>query len=154
MGSRVVTDELVGFVGEFEGFVAEPYWDVDHWSHGHGTRCEEDSPPISRREARCQLRHELNEVVPSIPRLERLKQQEIDALASLGYNLGPRVLVDEEFSTLARRLKSPEGREFEDRRDIWHDEIRKWCSPGTIYEAGLLRRRMAETVLARTGDFG
>jgi GH24 family phage-related lysozyme (muramidase) len=151
---RVVTDELVGVVGELEGYVAEPYWDVTRWAHGHGTACEENSPPISRKEARQQLRHELNEVVPYIPRVERLKQQEVDALASLGYNLGPRVLVDEEFSTLARRLKSPEGREFEDRRDIWHDEIRRWCSPGTIFESGLLRRRMIETKIARNGDYG
>ena len=150
-----VTDRLVTVVEGFEGFVSEPYWDVDHWSHGYGTQADgEHAPPITRKEARQQLRHELNEVVAFIPRLERLRQQEIDALSSFGYNLGTRVLVDEEFSDFAKRMKGEEGKEFSDRRDIYHDEIRRWCSPGTIYETGLLRRRMVETRMARIADYG
>lgn len=149
-----VTDKLVIFVIEFEGFLSVPYWDVDHWSHGYGTNASgQHAPPISKEDARQELRRELNEVVPSIPRLGRLRQHEVDACASFGYNLGTRVLVDEEFSTFAERMQSGEGKDFDDRRGIYHDELRKWVSPGTIYEAGLTRRRIAETHLARNGDY-
>jgi len=148
-----VSDKLVTFVAAFEGFRALPYWDVDHYSHGYGTRTTQGAGPISLSAARTELRRELNIVVPSIPRHDRMKQQEIDALASFAYNLGTRVLVDIDYSTLAKRLKSKEGRKFTDRRDIYHDELRKWNSPGTIYEEGLTKRRAAETRMARNGDY-
>jgi GH24 family phage-related lysozyme (muramidase) len=148
-----VSDRLVRAVAVWEGYRADSYWDVDHYSHGYGTRSSQGAPPISEPAARAELQQGLNEVVGHIPRVKRLKQQEVDALASFGYNLGIQALVDTNYSTLAKRLKSKEGRRFEDRRDIYHDELRKWCMPGSIYERGLLARRMAETKIARLGDY-
>ena len=150
-----VSEKLVKYVAFKEGFRADPYWDVDHYSHGYGTQASgENAPPISKADALEELRVELDKMIPFIPRRSRLKQQEIDALASFGYNLGPRVLVDTEYSTFAKRMASAEGRQFEKgRRDIYHDELRKWYMPGSIFEEGLLKRRMEETKMARNGEY-
>jgi GH24 family phage-related lysozyme (muramidase) len=149
-----VSEKLVRFVASKEGFRANPYWDISRWSHGYGTEAASGTAPaITEAEARVELRRELQKIVPFIPRLKRLKQQEIDALASFGYNLGPQALTDPDYSTLAARMKSREGREFSDRRDIYHDELRKWFMPGSEFEQGLLKRRMEETRMARNGEY-
>lgn len=90
--------------------------------------------------------------VPAIPRRFRMKQQEIDALASFAYNLGTGVL-GPDGSTLARRLRSKEGRRFEDRCRIYREELPKWRSPGTQFEEGLAKRRASEVALATRGTY-
>lgn len=90
--------------------------------------------------------------VPEIPRRFRMKQQEIDALASARYNLGG-VLFDPAQSTLCRRLRSKEGRRFEDRCRIYREELPKWRSPGTQFEEGLAKRRASEVALATRGTY-
>lgn len=100
------------------------------------------------------LRSFLNhECVPAIPRRFRMKQQEVDALASFAYNLGTGVLFDPAQSTLCHRLKSREGRHFRDRCRIYTEELPKWRSPGTQFEEGLAKRRASEVALATRGTY-
>jgi GH24 family phage-related lysozyme (muramidase) len=148
-----VSDKLVRAVAGWEGFTPVSKWDVNRWSWGYGTQAPGPNARISEADAREQLKRGLNAQVENIPRAGRMKQQEIDALASLAYNLGPRVLIDTSYSTLARRLRSRDGETFERRRDVYADEFEKWIMPGSIYEAGLLKRRKAEKRIARNGDY-
>lgn len=150
----VVTDKAMKFITSFEGFDPNPFWDVSRYSHGYGTAATQHSPPISKADARRELEREIEKVIlPAIPRLARLKQQEIDALASFGYNLGPAALMDPSYSTFARRMQSPEGKTFEGRSEIYKDELPKWRMPGSQYEQGLLRRRHEEIEMAIKGDY-
>jgi GH24 family phage-related lysozyme (muramidase) len=152
-GERV-TRRGVTFVTHWEGFSEDAYWDVDHFSIGYGTQAKSQHEHIDQEEAWRRLRQHLNRaVVPNIPKYRRMKPQERDALASLGFNVGVRILVDPAWSTLARRLESPEGATFAERKDIYREEIPKWIDPGSIYEAGLTKRRAAEVALACDGDY-
>lgn len=147
-----VTRRGVTFVTEFEGYEPMPYWDVDHWSHGFGTPASgQYAPAVSREEAWAELRRWLNrKVVPQIPRRFRMNEWEIDACASFAYNLGAYIWVN---TDVGERLRGPEGRHYADRRGIYHEEFRRFISKGTPYEEGLLRRRLAESHLARNADY-
>jgi GH24 family phage-related lysozyme (muramidase) len=149
-----VSDRLVQWVAEREGYRAYPYWDVDHYSVGHGTPARPGDGYVSLAEARRRLRYHLNvEVVPYIPRKHLMKQQEIDALASFGQNLGVRPLVDDHYSTLARKLDSWRAFTFRGRKRIYRHELDRWVNPGSPYELGLRRRRKGEIAIACNGDY-
>jgi GH24 family phage-related lysozyme (muramidase) len=148
-----VSAKLVEFVSKFESFQPNPYWDISRWSHGFGTYASGPDDTVTEAEALAELKVELKRIVPYIPRKKRLKQQEIDALASFGYNNGPAALMDEDYSTFARRMASEEGKQFETRKQIYKDELPRWRMPGSKYEQGLLRRRKAEIEMAIHGDY-
>lgn len=148
-----VSDKLVKFVSKFEGFQPQPYWDVSRWSHGYGTGASGPSDTINEQEAMAELKLALKQIVPYIPRRRRMKQQEIDACASFGYNNGPAALMDDDYSTFARRMQSKEGETFDGRKKIYKEELPRWRMPGSEFEAGLLRRRNEEVEMACTGDY-
>lgn len=83
------TDYLAA-IRRFEGFRANPYWDVRQWTSGYGTRAEHPGEVIDRAEAERRLQAEwasaLAQVrgvgVPLTPGREA-------ALASLTFNAGP-----------------------------------------------------------------
>lgn len=147
----------VKFVAGFEGFRSCPYRDaVGVWTIGYGetqgvgpgTKC------ISKRKARKMLRRRItNDYAAYIPRPHQLKQQEIDALASFAYNLGVAAVSDPGYSSLARRLRSKEGRTFAARQRIYQEEMPKWCRAGGVPLLGLVKRRSAEVRLACRGDY-
>lgn len=148
------------FVAGWEGFFSCPYRDpVGIWTIGFGTTDADrpvgpHSPCISERTARKWLREGLNKkYAPEIPRVHHLKQQEVDALASFAYNLGPGAVNDESYSTLARRLKSSEGGTFERRKEIYKEELPRWVNAGGGPLPGLVKRRAAEVRLAVHGDY-
>jgi GH24 family phage-related lysozyme (muramidase) len=82
-----------------------------------------------------------------------MRQRELDALSSFAYNLGVGAVNDPDFSTLARRLMSSEGRTFEARKKIYRQEIPKWVKAGGVTLPGLVRRREAEVRLATRGKY-
>lgn len=43
----------------YESFMADPYWDVDHYSIGYGTPSEENAPSITEAEGRSRMFEEL-----------------------------------------------------------------------------------------------
>lgn len=158
--ARKVSQKGAEFVGGWEGFRSCPYRDsVGVWTIGYGTTSAErpvnsTTPCITKQKAARWLRRSLNKKYgPAVPRRWRMKQQELDALASFAYNLGPGAVSDESFSTLAERLKSNEGKTFEGRKDIYRDELEKWVWAGGRKLDGLVKRRQAEVRLACYGDY-
>lgn len=82
-------------IANYEGFRAVPYWDVDHYSIGYGTRARSVSDgPISMTEARRRLQSHADTIVGKALRAAlraarlTLNQNQFDAAVSLGYNLG------------------------------------------------------------------
>lgn len=157
---RRVSHKGVLFVGAWEGFRSCPYQDsVGVWTIGYGTTSAErpvgpGTPCISAQTALSYLRRSLNrKYLPAVPRARRMRQHERDALASFAYNLGPGAVLDASYSSLARRLKSSEGKAFHDRKRIYREEIPKWCNAGGHPLVGLVKRRKAELALAVYGDY-
>lgn len=145
------------FVGRWEGFRSCPYRDaVGVLTVGYGTT-EAERPItgcITKRKARRWLRRSLNrKYLPAVPRRRRMRKRERDALASFAYNLGPGAVSDSDFSTLARRLRSKEGRTYKRRKRIYREEIPKWDRAGGQQLEGLTKRRRAEVRLAVHGDY-
>ena len=154
---RRVSNELIAFVAAWEGKRNCPYQDVvGVWTVCYGetegvnkyTKCKSD------HECKVMLRRALNHrYLPYVPRLARLKKQEADALASVAYNLGRGVVSDPSVSSLARRLKSKEGRTFEGRKAIYRQELPKWVYAGGQKLEGLVKRRAAEVRMACEGNY-
>lgn len=146
------------FVARFEGFRSCPYWDPygQVWTVGYGETqgITAGSPCVSKRSARKDLRKRLSgKYNPTRLQPQKLKQCEIDALASLAYNEGPGILSDPSYSTLAKRLRSNEGRTYNGRKRIYRQELPKWTRSGGVVLAGLVNRRNAEVRLATTGHY-
>lgn len=155
-----VSHKGVLFVGAWEGFRGCPYQDsVGVWTIGYGTTSADRpvgpaTPCISPQTGLEWLRGSLNhKYLPAIPRARRMRQCERDALASFAYNLGPGAVSDPNFSTLARRLASSEGRTYKARKRIYAEEFPKWVNAGGSPLAGLVKRRKAELALATRGDY-
>lgn len=155
-----VSGRGVGFVAAWEGFI-ECARDIGDGvlTIGHGTtsgtgRTIRRGDCISREKAARWLREDLNrKYLSKVPRRKRMKQRELDALASLAYNNGPGIVSDPGFSTLARRLRLRRARFYWYRKRAYRDEFPKWISPGTQFEEGLRRRRQAELRVAIHGDY-
>lgn len=155
---REVSRRGTRFVARFEGFVGCPYRDpVGVWTRGYGeTRgIGPGSGCISKRRARKDLHRRLNGEYNAAKLLRHLdlKQCEVDALASLAYNLGPGILTDPNFSTLARRLAHHKAREYWRRKVIYRQELPKWIRAGGSILPGLVTRRNAEVRLATQGKY-
>lgn len=151
----------VRFVSRHEGFLplpwAAPFDPAGVVTQGFGTTNLErpeiklGGPRVSKRKARRWLRESLASKAHLLRGLD-LRQQEIDALLSGAYNLGPGYLTPSD-STLMRRLLSAEGRTFAGRQAIYRTEIPRWCvSDGVVLE-GLRRRRADEVRLACEGVY-
>jgi GH24 family phage-related lysozyme (muramidase) len=132
-------------IANYEGYVANAYWDVNHYSIGYGTPARSATEgPISVPEARRRLRHHADVHVGKALREAlreaglTLNQNQFDAAASLDYNLGAGVF----------------GRDWEF-GDALHDKdldrmadafLRYDKADGTVL-AGLTRRRREEREL-------
>lgn len=152
-----VSRKGVDFVAGWEGFRSCPYADaVGVLTVGYGTTgaVRDIDGCISEGTARRWLRQDLNHrFLSAIPRAKRMKQQELDALASAAYNLGTGLLTDTTNSSLARRLASSEGNTFDGRCRIYRVELPKWVNAGGRPLPGLVKRRGAEVRLACNGDY-
>lgn len=88
-----LSDKGAEFIANFEGFRADPYWDVDHHSIGYGTRARSLQDHVTREEALRRLHDYVEEHVgPAVRRLKPFGQPQFDALASFAYNLGAGVI--------------------------------------------------------------
>lgn len=82
-----ITDWLIP---EFESFSAHPYWDVNRYSWGYGTRAPGSSGTITREQAlqemRAYIQADFNYLYPMLTR--ELSAHQWAALLSFSYNLG------------------------------------------------------------------
>lgn len=85
---------------QFEGFHAEPYWDVKQWSIGYGTNADPGNTDrnnrpnvtVTRQQATEALRAEtsnLSSKIDSYDSVYNFTPEQRAALTSFGYNLGP-----------------------------------------------------------------
>ena len=90
---------LVDMVAAFEGFRADPYWDVRQWSVGYGSYAGSRDPQraprmqVTREQARAMLVRELQRFISHVEGVNRSgayswTQGQKDALASFAYNIG------------------------------------------------------------------
>ena len=90
---------LVDMVAAFEGFRADPYWDVRQWSVGYGSYAGSRDPQraprmqVTREQARTMLVRDLQRFVGHVEAVNRSgayswTQGQKDALASFAYNIG------------------------------------------------------------------
>jgi lysozyme len=144
----------LALIEEFEGCVLTAYWDKygKVWTIGYGTTSSADDGEIregmqiTKQEATDFLRNTINrEIIPTLQMAETvrrtktnryLNQNQIDALCSIAYNVGPGVLTSSH--TLGGDLikGAPAGR-------IAQDFLSYDDSGGEVLP-GLVRRREAE----------
>lgn len=152
-----ISDKGVAFIASFEGFFPNVYNDpVGHCTIGYGTllhlgnctaKDREQWGTITKEKARELMHEELDPMVASIVKhtKPRLKQQELDALASFAYNVGIGGLLG---STLLKKLNS-----FD--REGAAQEFLKWDKAGNPPRPlpGLTRRRKAEMEMFKDGIY-
>jgi lysozyme len=153
--------KAVNFTAGWEGWVNNgcPYRDpVGVWTRGYGETegIGPDSRCVTKAEAWQDLKRRLEQDYgPAIPRRSLMSTKEKAALADFAYNMGPGAVSDPFVSTLARRLKSDEGKTFEGRKRIYREELPRWVKAGNPPRTleGLVKRREAEIRLAIHGDY-
>jgi GH24 family phage-related lysozyme (muramidase) len=146
------------FIARFEGCVLKQYNDpVGHCTigighlihHGHcnGTEPREFRNGITTERAVALLQQDARRILDAIRRHVRvaLRQHEVDALCSWGFNCGVGVF---QTSTLVRKLNAGD-------RGAVPGELAKWSKAGNPPRtlAGLLRRRKAEGKLFAHGRY-
>lgn len=150
-----ISSKGVEFICSYEGFFPEVYNDpVGHCTIGYGTllhrgNCTDKDRKnwgrISKEKARELMREELDPMVASIVKhtRPRLKQHELDALASMAYNVGIAGLLG---STLMKKLNNYD-------RAGAAKEFGKWVYADGQKLPGLVRRRKAEAEMFKHGIY-
>jgi len=137
-----ISQNGMDLVKEFEGFSATPYKcpaDKLTIGYGHVIKAGESFTTITKEQAETLLRIDMKWVEKTINNTisADLTQNEIDALASLIYNIGGTAFRN---STLLKLLNQDN---FIDAAD----EFLKWCHIGKEVSQGLLNRRKKEREL-------
>ncbi len=84
-----------------------------------------------------QLRREFLPALQKIPYWNEMNENQQGALLSFAYNLGPGFYGNSNFSTISRVLREKKWSEVPKALELYRN-------PGSVVEAGLLRRRKAE----------
>lgn len=161
--THTISDKALTFIISFEGFHAEPYWDVSRYSIGHGNSYEsakalfgEDCAPITEEQAYELLK---SEIVATEQYMNNffvkngiaLNQNQYDALLSFTYNVGVgwTTYKNEEGGWCMLRTMLEEGPQ------AWTEErVQKsfgsWVNAGGQILPGLVQRRAAEAQMFLT----
>lgn len=161
--THTISDQALTFIISFEGFHAEPYWDVSRYSIGHGNSYEsakalfgEDCAPITEEQAYELLK---SEIVATEQYMNNffvkngiaLNQNQYDALLSFTYNVGVgwTTYKNEEGGWCMLRTMLEEGPQ------AWTEErVQKafgsWVNAGGQILPGLVQRRAAEAKMFLT----
>jgi GH24 family phage-related lysozyme (muramidase) len=144
-------------IAEFEGFVDHAYPDPasggEPWTIGYGFTCIDARPvqpgdTLSRAEADAQLLSGVNacarHLANRVPYWSAMADDQRCALISFAWNLGEDFYGGAGFDTISRRLREKDWAAVP-------EALLLYCDPGSSVQAGLLRRRQAETDLWKKG---
>lgn len=145
-GVPAVSQVCVDFVKSFEGFSSTPYWDNAGkvWTIGYGYTIgvTRGSPPITVAEATVLLRKTLNQrflpAIRAIGTYPRMRQNQVDALASFIYNVGPGAINGK--TKLGKALRAADW-------GAAANAMLSWDKAGGRRLPGLTRRRQAERAM-------
>jgi lysozyme len=140
-----ISERGIALITSFEGYSARPYGPPqDVWTigYGHTEGVGPRSGPLTRAQAIKLLRHDLAvKYEPPVQYWQKhlnLNQNEFDALVSACYNLGSGIF--NAGKTMGGALRSGNRRRIADAFLVYD-------MPGSIFHAGLRRRRLAERAL-------
>jgi lysozyme len=151
-GEMTVSDNMVKFIEEHEGFASTPYCGIDYWNqtvgYGHVITDGEIIGPLTQESAETLLRNDLKTYEESVNKEfkgVKLTQAQFDSLVSFAYNLGaniwsstPKLVADIKNGAPADVIKS----DFEN------------CDHcGGVAVQGLLNRRNDEWKVYAYGDY-
>jgi GH24 family phage-related lysozyme (muramidase) len=144
-------------IAEFEGFVDHAYPDPasggEPWTIGYGFTSIDGRPvqpgdTLSRAEADAQLLSGVNacarHLASRVPYWSAMANDQRCALISFAWNLGEDFYGGAGFDTISRRLREKDWAAVP-------EALLLYCDPGSSVQAGLLRRRQAETDLWKKG---
>jgi len=144
-------------IAEFEGFVDHAYPDPasggEPWTIGYGFTSIDGRPvqpgdTLSRAEADAQLLSGVNacarHLANRVPYWSAMANDQRCALISFAWNLGEDFYGGDGFDTISRRLREKDWAAVP-------EALLLYCDPGSSVQAGLLRRRQAETDLWKKG---
>jgi len=152
-----ISDRAAIFIAEEEGFRAEAYpdpihgWEVPTVGYGSTTypdgRKVKKGDRIGKMEARIMLSHFLNTqvfpVINATPCSQYLNENQMVALASFGYNLGPGYFTSRH-TLMGTMLSDPS---LWTAKEYVTEMFMVYCNPGTSAETGLKNRRKREAEL-------
>lgn len=140
-----VSSRGLALIKRFEGFRSRPYRDaVGVWTIGYGeTRgVGPNTRPVSEKEASQQLKRRVDRdyfpSVKALPTFRKLKQNQVDALVSFVYNVGPGGISSN--TGVGRALRSGQFK-------LAADKLLDWDRAGGRALPGLTRRRREERQL-------
>jgi lysozyme len=136
------------FIGGFEGFRADAYWDAlgQVWTIAFGhTGGVKSGQHVTRAQGLRLLSKDTKTAVTAVLDLVtvHLSQKQLDALGSFTFNLGAGALAE---STLLKKLNQGNYRGAA-------EEFKKWDHAGGVEVAGLKTRRNAEARLFEGGPY-
>jgi len=150
-GKMQVTNNLVSFTGDYEGYSATPYTGVDTQNktigYGHVITSGETYTYLDQASALALLKQDLQIHVASVNVFTTgvdISQQQFDALVDFAYNCGDNALMQ---STLLRNIKSGAS------LDAIKSQFLAWVYFNGVKYTGLYRRRVDEWNMFAYGDY-
>ena len=150
-GKMQVTNNLVSFTGDYEGYSPTPYTGVDTQNktigYGHVITSGETYTYLSPASAFALLKQDLQIHVASVNVFTTgvdISQQQFDALVDFAYNCGDNALMQ---STLLRNIKSGAS------LDSIKAQFLAWVYCNGVKYTGLYRRRVDEWNMFAYGDY-
>jgi Phage lysozyme. len=151
-GTMTVSDNMIKFIEEHEGFSSTAYRGVDSWNrtigYGHVERAGEHFETLTKSEAEQLLRNDLKKYEASVNKEfagVNLTQSQFDALVSFSYNLGANIW--SKTPKLVSDIKS--GAPL----DVIREDMLRCSHVGGKVVQGLLNRRYDEWKVFAFGDY-
>ncbi|WP_415350055.1 glycoside hydrolase family protein [Clostridium perfringens] len=149
--SYEISQNLIDFIADYEGFSATPYRGADYQNrtigYGHVIRKGENIEYLSEDEAKNLLRNDLKDTVNLVSNLTKglsLSENQFESLVSFAYNCGSGAL---ERSTLLKDIKLGVNDEK------IKDDFLAWSYCNGVKLKGLMNRRLDEWEIFAKGDY-
>lgn len=161
------SDNGLAFIASYEGFYANPYWDVSRFSIGYGCSYDaakakygDNCAPITEEQAMELMKDELSDKEASLNMYLTnnsisLNQNQFDALMSFTYNVGTSWLYNKNDDGTPYKIQAM----LLDHPSTWtearaQEAFGSWVKANKVVLDGLVKRRAAEATLFCTPYVG